>query len=291
VYKVSAELEKKFSNDRNLRLSLITGQDFPGVDQQLVNLNTINDGFSINLSAPTPELVVNRSATLFFNKTDEVKLTNLNVNFVYRQQRNAPTFDGFFRERIVFNKIGYGINRNAFVLSTSYSWFISKLKSNLKIRYTSGISESALRLEEETIAIGFLSNTLTFDGTLLLHPRVRLITRIAYRNQYQLGEKQTFTTTSGTGKIFFQTGAVRLFASYNHVRVGNGVIGRYSDGTYLGADKKIKIGGNELLLKANIFNPLNRKTYQNQTLGESFIYTSTVGALSRFIQVSADFTI
>lgn len=291
VHRASSVLEKKFSGDRTLSLSLSTGRNFPDNEQQLINLNSINDGFSVNLSAPAPERTSNHVISLFFNKNDDVKLTNLNLNISFRRQRNAPTFSGFFQDRIVFNKVAYGVDRSSLILSTGYSWFMPLLKSNLKIRYTGGRSESALRFEEEIISIDFISNTLTFDATLLLHPRIRLISRVAYRHQYQLGQKQIFTTTSAMGKLFYQTGVIRLFASYNYVRVGNDKTSRYADGSYFGADKKVKAGKHDLLLKVSVFNAFNRSIYRNQTLGESFIYTSTVNALPRFVQVSADFTL
>lgn len=291
TYQGSLLLENKFSRDRDLRLSLATGRYFPGAEQQLTRLGAISGGFSINLPAPTPELIESRSANIYFGKTDKVKLTNFSAGFSFNEQRNAPTFGGFFQDNIIFNQTVYGVNRRSFILNTSYSWFITSLKSNLKVSHTGAVSESALRLDEELIAINFFSNTLTIEGTVLLNPRVRLISRIAHRRQSQLETKQTFTTTNAMAKVFYQTGGARLYIAYNYIRINDGRNGRFSDGTYFGADKKVRIRDYDLLFKVNVFNVFNRATYESQRLGESFIYTSTVNALPRFAQIAIDFTL
>ncbi|MFT5999113.1 MAG: hypothetical protein ACI81P_001570 [Neolewinella sp.] len=173
-------------------------------------------------------------------------------------------------------------------LSGGYSFFSLALKSDVTTGVAATYNESQYREGEEDVQYQTLTYQLSGKTSWLINRRLRLKTDVLLSHTTFSGgvRFRNLSARSSSQLIFSLKGSRFYLGLFMAGNTGANVGNSYAN-AFLGGQKQLKMGAQEITLYARWYNPLNHRSLASQTTSALYLTETSVGTTGSFAYLTA----
>ena len=287
---ISANYRRNVANTYSI--SLYSGQRLPPLERRLTELNYVYDAFQLITPGPAYQIGTYRRLSGTYNWRNDAALRYFSVRLRYVEENNAPNFLGRFAGPLTITSWVYGLDRKRATATVTFSQFLLPIKSDLKITARTGRGVRSVVVEGRGVDFNVWSYGLSGRSGLAIRRRWRWNYSLAGDWQNFRGRVGTYSTVRGESDLTYRGKSLQAFTGLTATWYGGPKGRQYADGVYLGAKRTVNLADErQLEVDLRVYNPFGRRVYENQTVGDNFLFTSSVPALRPFGVLTVDFSL
>jgi hypothetical protein len=285
---VNLTSEKRITPEDLLTFKLRYGTRLPDLHLLLTESTFLRSPFDYVTEPETKVLNEGYSIGISRRYSNSQRLTSGYLSASAERTTNGLTQALSFSGNTSLTNLIAAANKLSATLSGGYSFFSLALKSDVTARAAVTYNESQYREGEENVRYRALVYQFSGETSWLINRRLRLKTDVLLSYTSFAGgvRFRNFSARSSSQLILSLKGSRFYLGLFTAGNTGATARNSYTN-AFLGGQKQLKIGAQEITLYARWYNPLNRHSLASQTTSALYLTETSVGTTGSFASLTA----